>query len=90
MATLPLFVVRATENGQGNKILEQALIQSFRPSIDKALDAYYKDSSKIDPDWPKYPTWTTYFGTEIVKTEEIKGFGGGVSYDITSKKKHHP
>lgn len=62
-----------------------ALLISMAPSIDKAINAYYKDSSKIDPDWPSHPTWTSFFGTEIVKIEETKGFGGGVSYDITVK-----
>jgi len=62
-----------------------ALLLSIAPSIDKAINPYYKDSSKIDPDWPTHPTWTPCFGTKIVKIEETKGFCGGVSYDITVK-----
>lgn len=62
-----------------------ALFISMAPLINKALDEYYKDPTKINPKWGSRPNWVPFFANELVKIEPSPGNNEGVSYDITMK-----
>ena len=77
-----LLIVTSTVVAQANNIkvnhekLNNSLIMSISPSINKALSEIYKDSPKGVPQWGGWDT-------EIVVINEL--FGVGSSYDVTVK-----